>query len=142
MTFITFSPVEVIADVLTSITSRDAVKHIIVGPASHEQQQDGVVSLMDAGKGREELYVPLVRPRIQMRVIAPSLAECETIAQHIATAITNVNQRMVGHQASTGENYLVHTIVGSGGPSAHRDTEETWEYLLFAEALMGTVPIP
>ena len=141
MAVITFSPVEVFADVIRSLTDRDIVKHVVVGPANHVEQQEGVISILDAGVGRQELYLPLVYPRMQLRCIAPSMEECERIGRHVGFAFNDFPGRMIGHQDSDGNDYLVHTLTASGGPSAHRDTDNTWEYLMFAETMMGTIPV-
>jgi hypothetical protein len=99
------------------------------------------MSLMDAGNEGLESYLPLVKPRFQIRCIADTLERCEQIGRHAALTLDGIDGRMVVQQAN-GEAYLVHGVSVSGGPSAHRDTDGTWEYLLFAGALMGTSHVP
>jgi hypothetical protein len=142
MEILTFSPAEVMLDITRRITSEDVIPWIVVGPLSEEQQMAGGVSIMDAGQGQPENYLPLTRPRMQLRCIGPTLTRSEQIGQHIAESFRGVDNRTVGYQASSGMGYLVHSLMGSGGPSAHKNDEGTWEYLIFIEALMGTVPIP
>lgn len=137
----TLSPAEVFMDVVARVTQRDIVPHVIVGPADHHQQQGGVASIMDAGKEGIEPYLPLVKPRFQIRCIAPTLSRCEFIGTHVAYALGDVSTRLVARQVD-GVQYLVHSVTVTSGPSAHRDTDGTWEYLLFATALIGTTPIP
>jgi hypothetical protein len=142
MAVITFSPVEVFRDVVARHVDAAVVAHVVVGPLNDDQQKAGGVSLMDAGEARNELYAPLVWPRVQIRCIAPTLEETERIGRHVAFQLGGIRGRVVGEQTSTGDSYLVHTVNVNGGPSAHRDTDGTWEYLLFVETMMGTQPIP
>lgn len=136
----TLSPAEVMLDIVLSRTDRDVVPHVVVGKASHEQQQAGVVTLVDAGRGREELYAPLVRPRIQIRCLAPTMAESDALAGYVFERLHGLG-RTVATQESTGLQYLVHFINITGGPSQHFDTEETDEGLMFADTMMGTQPV-
>lgn len=135
------SPAEIFQSVLYNITDRAVVPHVVVGPASHDQQQAGVLSVMDAGAEAVEHYLPLVRPRFQIRCIAPTLERCEAIGRHTEQMLAGINTRVVGGQ-SDGDFYLVHSVTVSSAPSAHRDSDGTWEYLLFAGTMMGTSPIP
>jgi hypothetical protein len=135
-----FSPAEIFKNLVIERTARDVVKHVVVGPLSNAQQQEGGISIMDAGSGRDELYLPLAHPRLQLRCVGPSLDRSEQIGRHVAAALQDVLRFEVA-QDSTGEKYLVHTCTITG-PSAHRDTEGTWEYLVFADTMMGTQPIP
>jgi hypothetical protein len=75
-------------------TSRDICPHVVVGGLSQDEQAAGGVALMDAGNGTVEKYVPLLRPRIQLRCIAPSLAQVEVITRHVGDALTNVPPRI------------------------------------------------
>ena len=127
-------------DLVTSRTDREIAPHVVVGKASHEQQQAGVVTLVDAGQGREELYLPLIRPRFQIRCLAPTTAEADEIAQHVYERIHQLS-RVVATQESTQMQYLVHWVNVTGGPSQHFDTSETNEGLLFADTMIGTDPV-
>lgn len=136
------SPAEMMKWVVEEYTSRDICPHVVVGGLSQSEQEAGGVALMDAGNGTVEKYLPLVRPRVQLRCIAPSLAQVEVITRHVGDALTNVPPRIAAFQASTDEHYLLHYVMVSGGPSMHWDTEETWEGLLFADTMFSTTPIP
>lgn len=136
----TLSPVEVLRDVVRAHVGPDVVEHVVVGPLNHTQQQQGGVSLMDAGETRpEDQHV--VYPRTQLRVMGPSLDATERIARAVAFTLNGISGRTTGVQGSTGKSYLVHEITVNGGPSAHQDTPETWEYLVFIESMIGTTPI-
>jgi hypothetical protein len=137
-----FSPAEVFRDICTTYLDPSIVKAIAVGPLSEHEQLSGGISIMDAGSGADELYLPLIHPRFQIRCVAPTLERCELIGRHVGFQLNDLPNRIVGRQGSTGESYLVHTVAVNGGPSAHRDTEGTWEYLCFADTMMGTSPVP
>jgi hypothetical protein len=137
-----FSPVEVFKDVVRNAVVEEDVPFVKVGPLSPDEQRAGAVSVMDAGSGADEMYLPLIHPRFQLRCIAPTLESCERLGRHVGFALTLLPARVAGLQVSNGRTYLVHQIHVTGGPSAHRDTEGTWEYLLFADTMMGTVPVP
>jgi hypothetical protein len=134
------SPAEVFMVALRGLVDSTTVPHVVVGPLSFLQQQAGGVSLMDSGEVRSET-LPLVRPRLQVRCIAPTLGQCEVIGRTVELAIQTQSGRQIITQPSTGEQFLLHTMTVNGAPSAHRDTDSTWEYLLFAEAMMGTIPV-
>ena len=135
------SPVEIFMHLLIGISDRDVVPHVIVGPASHDEQQEGVASIMDASNEGIELYAPLVKPRFQVRCIGPTLSQSEEIGNHVAFRVNAAEGRHLIQQAN-GETYVVHSVYLSGGPSAHRDTDGTWEYLVFVGAIMGTSHVP
>ena len=137
---IPLSPAELVMNLIKNKTTRDDVPHVVVGPLSGQQQQEGGVTLTDSGQGRVELYLPLLRPRIQMRCIAPTLSDAEAIARTVYDAIHGTTREVVV-QESTGDTYLIHFLNVNGGPSAHLDTDETWEGLLFAEGMIGTSPV-
>lgn len=109
----------------------------LVGPADHTQQQEGVISLMAAGTVRPEPDLPLQWLRIQARCLAASLAVSAAIGQAVVGAVHAVTRAAV-RQPSDGQIYLVHCMFVNGGPSSHRDSEATWETLLFVEMLVGT----
>jgi hypothetical protein len=46
-------------------------------------------------------------------------------------------KRTVITQPSTDEEFLVHSIIWSGGPAGSKDTDESWEELLFLELMVG-----
>jgi len=140
--FSTFSPAEVFTSVVRAYTDPTVVPYVVTGPLSNDQQRAGGISIMDSGAGRQELYVPLIHPRMQLRCVAPSLEEVERIGRHTGFALDAIPGRVEAVQQSTGDTYLVHSIFVSGGPSGHMDSDETWEYLLFVEAMMGTIPVP
>lgn len=142
MPFTTLSPAEVFADVVKQFTDRDVIPHVVVGPLSEEQQRAGGISIMDAGLGKPDSTGLVTSPRMQLRCMGPNLGRVESIARHAGFNLDNIRGRVVAHQGSTNEDFLVHTVSVDSGPSAHRDTDETWEYLIFAEAMMGTTPVP
>lgn len=139
----TFSPIEVFRGLAQTRLDPAIVApaSIAVGPLNDAQQDAGGISIVDAGQGNAEVYLPLIRPRFQMRCVAPTLARCEEIGWHVAFTLHNLPPRIVAPQASSADLYLVHVVAVSSGPSAHRDTEGTWEYLVHADTMMGTEPV-
>ena len=100
------SPAEMMKWVLEQYTSRDVVPNIVVGGLSQTEQAEGGVALMDAGMGEPEKYLPLIRPRMQLRCIAPSLAQVDAITRHVGDALNQVPPRIAAYQGSTDEHYL------------------------------------
>lgn len=135
------SPAELFRNVVLEYTSRSIVPNVVVGGLSHLEQTNGGVAIMDAGQGEVEMYLPLIRPRLQLRCVAPTLAQVDVITRHVGLALNAIPPRITARQDSTDEEYLVHYIFVSGGPSAHWDSEETWEGLLFVDTMMSTVPV-
>ena len=110
---------------------------IRVGPCSHGQQQAGCISLMSAGLAELGTDLPLRRMRIEARCLAPELEQSETIGRELERVVDGAS-RVAVHQPSDGQDYLVHCMSVNGGPSSHRDSDVTWETLLFLEVLVGT----
>lgn len=137
----TISPSELMADVLTRLGLPDiAPGGIVVGPANDAQQQAGVVSIVDAGLPVVEKYKPLVWVRTQLRCLSGSLADADMIAHKVQESLHG-RVRLVARMASTDQRYLVHMVSVTSGPSMHFDSAETWETLLFAEAMISTDPL-
>jgi hypothetical protein len=113
---------------------------VVVGPTTDEQQQQGCVSIMDAGLAKQERYLPLVRVRTQVRVMGPSLSEVDRIARHVYGLLNGVGRHII-EQVSTGEQYLIHLTNVSAGPSAYFNSTEAWEEVLFTESLISTDPV-
>lgn len=109
-----------------------------VGALSDADQQAGAVSIMTAGMPRVEVYSPLVTVRPQFRCVAPSLVIADQLA--LAIQIGLPSGRQVVQQAD-GDSYLMHYLTIDSGPSMHFDSEETWETLIFGDAMFGTVPV-
>ena len=112
---------------------------VAIGSVSDDMIQSGCISLMDAGQPRRERYLPLVSVRPQIRCLAPSLDHIDRIARSVFDRLDQ-RGRLVAIQRSTGEEYLIHRINVDVGPSFHRDSDENWEALLFAEMLIGLEP--
>jgi hypothetical protein len=104
---------------------------LVVGPADHDEQQRGVVSIVSAGRTRPD-QTNLYWARVQLRCIAPSLDEADRIGWHMH-ALFYDQGRAVVTQPSTGVAYLIHRSRVAAGPSHHFDTPGTWEALLFIE---------
>ena len=135
------SPAELMKELIRTKTDAGIVPHVVVGPLSEEQQREGGLSIVTAGTAAEELYLPLIRPRIQIRCVGGSLGKSELMARHVAMKIDGLGRSEVT-QPSTGDRYLIHWVNVTGGPSDHFDTAETFEGLMFADTMMGTTPIP
>ncbi len=135
------SPAELIKDYLDRLCPPDlAPAGVVVGPANDRQQQAGVISLVDAGMPVVEFYVPTISVRTQARCLAGTLEGSDHIVRGLQAVLNGVG-RTVARMASTDRRYLIHRINVVGGPSMHYDSPETWETLLFAEVMYGTVPI-
>lgn len=135
------SPAEITRDVLRRWCDPDiAPEGVVVGPADDDMQQGGVVSITPAGLPKPELYTPLQWMRCQIRCLAGTLDLAETIGQAVQRDLHG-RGRTRARMASTDRWYLVHLINVVAGPSAHYDSPETWETLLFAEVLIGTQPV-
>lgn len=141
------SPALLIRDILVRIDPIGVP--VVVGPATDAQQQSGVVSLVDAGLPVVEDYVAVVWTRAQMRCLHGTLIGAEHISRAIQRVLTGRGRTLARQDVvtalgvSTGayDEYLVHLCRVTAGPSMHYDSPETWETLLFAEVMLGTVPV-
>lgn len=140
MTFRALSPIELFKSLCEVEMEGDLNGGVFVGPAPHAAQQLGTVQLMSAGLGRKEAYLPLQWQRIQIRCVAGSMIQAETIAGLLMLRLDNRN-RVTVSQVSNGHDYLIHSISIESGPSMHFDSPATWEVLLFAEIMVGTRPV-
>ena len=135
------SPSELLKSVLDQELPSELISGgVVIGSASDAQIQSGCISLMDAGQPQREAYLPLVSVRAQIRCLAPTLEHIDRIARGVYDRLDQ-RGRVVAVQRSTDEEYLIHRINVAVGPSFHRDSEENWESLLFAELLIGLEPV-
>lgn len=135
------SPAELLLSYLESTDIETlAPGGVVVGPANDEQQQQGVVQIVQSGMPKLSHYVRVTWARCQIRIIAPNLALSDQIAQHLA-GLCDRKSRLRVVMPSTGEEYLVHLMNVSAGPSQHYDSRETWENLLFVEFMVGLDPL-
>lgn len=111
----------------------------VVGGADDLQQQQGVVALMDAGDAGSELYAPLIKKRVQVRCVGPTLAEADAIGNYIYRLLHE--QRWLVLEDSAARLWFCHTIYCTVGPSHHIDSQETHESLLFAAVTLGDEPV-
>lgn len=133
------------SELLKSIIEQEIPSELIpggvaVGPVSDSQIQSGCISIMDAGQPLHERDLPLVRVRSQIRCLAPPLAHVDRIARAVYDRFDQ-RGRTVAVQRSTDEEYLIHSIAVTVGPSHHRDSDENFEALLFVEMLIGLDPV-
>lgn len=112
----------------------------IVGGASDEEQDAGVVSLMDAGDQKLEQYAPLLWKRVQVRCLAPTLDQVDRIGNHVYDLLSD--QKWLVLTDSTGTKWFVHGIYVNVGSSHHIDSSATWESLLFCVVCVGRDPVP
>ncbi len=135
------SPAELVHDLLSRLGDPDlAPAGVIVGPANDAQQQAGVVSITAAGLPLEERYLPLQWMRAQIRCLAGTLEQADSLAQGVQRDLHG-RTRTILRMASTDQRYLLHLANVTSGPSYHYDSPETWETLLFAEILIGNQPL-
>lgn len=111
----------------------------VVGPADDDMQQQGVISLMDAGDTKREDYAPLLWKRVQVRCMGPSLEKCDDIGQWAFELLND--QRWLELADERGRVWFVHLITVTVGPSHHFDSTETWESLMFANVTVGRDPV-
>lgn len=148
ITDLPLSPAEVAFDLLSrygstigaEIPNSTSLVTAVVGPANDEQQQGGVVSFMGAGLPVIEKYTPVQWHRAQMRCLAGDLATADYISSLVQRDVHGI-VRKVCYQSSNDSWYLVHLSNVVAGPSMHFDSAETWETLLFAELMIGDVPV-
>jgi len=132
------SPAELVKDVLDRWGDPDiAPAGVIVGPASDAMQQAGVVSIMAAGLPVVEKYTPIQWCKAQIRCLAGTLDQADTIAQAVQRDLHGVVRKRA-RMKSTDRWYLVHSAYVTAGPSMHYDSPATWETLLFAEVMIST----
>lgn len=136
------SPAELVQDILTRLGEPNyAPGGIVVGPLTDAAQQAGGVSITQAGLPNVERYVPIQWMRCQIRALAPTLDLADRLGQATQRNLHNMPNRVVARMASTDRRYLIHLSAVTAGPSQHYDSPETWESLLFAEIMIGTIPL-
>jgi hypothetical protein len=136
----TVSPAELLCGFINDNASAAVVPGgAVVGGADDTQQQEGVVALMDAGDAEAELYAPIVKKRVQVRCVGPTLAEADAIGSYIFELLNN--QRWLVLEDSEERLWYCHTIYCSIGASHHIDSAETKESLLFVVITLGREPV-
>lgn len=135
------SPAELLKIFIDTYADQDVLPAgAVVGGADDNEQQAGVVAIMDAGNTKNELYAPLLWKRCQLRCMAGSLYDVDKIGNYVFQLL-NDQQNLV-MQDSQDVKWFVHGIYCTTGPSHHIDSSETWESLLFANITVGSNPIP
>lgn len=136
------SPAELLRIILLNEVDARIVRGsppVIVGPATNEQQQAGVVSVTDSGPLRAERYIPVVYPRLQIRCMAHAIDVSDRIGYHVHDILQNRHRQVVTD--STDTQWLVHRVAVLSGPSLHFDSQATWEQLMFVEMMVGREPV-
>ena len=138
-----FSPLEVFgAFVQTILGAEVPAGGVVVGPATKEQQAAGVVCVMPTGTWRNDTSSLVVWQRLNVRCIAPSFADAESIGQHVYLSFnTEGRHRHILAQASNGHTYLVHAANPSVGTPFYNSDDSVWEFLVVVEALFGLGPV-
>lgn len=134
------SPSELMMNMLEGVVDEGIVPTIVVGPTTDAQQQEGVVSLLDAGIPRQERYAPLIWIRTQIRIQSPTMSSTDLMTNHIYSLLHQKGRQIV-EQPSTGEKYLIHMTNITSGMSGPTVSADLCEALLFAESLIATEPI-
>jgi hypothetical protein len=111
----------------------------VVGGADDDEQNQGVVAIMDAGNTRDELYAPLLWKRCQLRCMAPSLEHADRIGNHLFDLCND--QRNLVLEDSFKRLWFVYGIYCTTGPSHHIDSTEVWEDLLMANITVSRDPV-
>lgn len=134
------SPAELLMSFIDEQADRSIVPAgAVVGGADANQQEAGVVALMDAGDAKLELYAPLLWKRVQVRCMGPSLDRIDTMGNHVFDLLND--QKWLELSDSAGKVWFVHGIYCSVGPSHHIDSQATFESLLFATVCVGRDPV-
>jgi len=113
---------------------------VVEGPADAIQQERGVLVLSDVGLAGRELYANTTRRRVSVRCLAKTIDRAGLIAQRLVTACDRKSRIQV-RQPSDGQVYLVLFMEVNGGPTLHRDSEVTWEELVFVEMWIHMTPV-
>jgi hypothetical protein len=137
---IPLSPPELLLCLLERDVEQAICSNVIVGPATQDQQQAGVISITPAGLSTISDHMPLKWVRLQVRCIHHQLAAAEQIGEHVFQLLHTRHRELVT-QPSSGNTYLVHHTKCVAGPSTHWDSAATWESLAFYELLIGTQPV-
>lgn len=111
----------------------------MAGPLDHEQQQAGAVNIVLAGRPRVDDTGLLVDARLQLRCVGPTIDVVDRIA-FVVDLVCQTISREPARQAN-GDEYLVHRVNPVAGPSWHRDSNMTWEGLVFVELKAGLDPL-
>ncbi len=128
------------AELVKFVLDNEAVgTTVVVGPASNAQQQEGVISIVQAGLPVIEKYAAIQWMRCQVRCLSSTLQGADRIAWAVQAKLHG-RQRVLAVQGSTNETFLIHLMNITAGPSMHYDTPETHETLLFAEIMIGSEP--
>lgn len=132
--------------VMTILRGEDTLKDVApggvtVGAPEQDKQQLGAVAVAPAGQSRNEKYLPLVRQLIGVRCIATSEVVAERMAGEVKRLLHEVRRRVIA-QPSTDQQYLIHWITVTGGPSLVAGvTEDFKEVSLIIEVMVGTEPV-
>jgi len=117
-----------------------AVGGVRAGPADNIQQEAGVLVLADVGSAGKELWTNSTRRRISIRCLGPTIEHVGRLSRLVIDACHKKN-RITQRLPSDDKKYLIHWMEVNGGPSLHRDSEVTWEMLVFVELWVHTVAI-
>lgn len=107
----------------------------VVGPADNNQQQAGVISITEGGLAGVDKSGLTTSIRLQFRCLAATPEQVDRIERAIHTVIHGRTRTVV--RDSSGAYYLFHWMAINGGPTTHRDSDVTWEGLMYAEVLIG-----
>jgi hypothetical protein len=117
-----------------------AVGGVTAGAASNFEQEHGVLSLTDAGIASRELYTSTTRRRISIRCLSPTVDQTEQLSRLVIDACHR-KHRVQQRLPSDGQVYLILFMEINGGPTMHRDSEVTWEMLVYVELWVHTIPV-
>lgn len=117
-----------------------AMGGVRAGPADNVQQEAGVLVLADVGTAGREKYTPTTRRRISIRCLGPTIEHVGKLSRLVIDVCDKKN-RVTQRLPSDDKKYLIHWMEINGGPSMHRDSEVTWEMLVFVELWVHTEPI-
>jgi hypothetical protein len=113
---------------------------VIVGPVNQDQITAGCIRITQLGEAKEERYVPVLYARLEIRVLAPSLATVDELAQKLK-ALYNDRNRVTVTQGSNGLRYLVHSIGVDSGPTPQYNSPEYFASLIRTRLMIGTMAL-
>jgi hypothetical protein len=112
---------------------------IFVGGATYEAEKQGAISIFSGGINTVERHVPMLRSRLRIACVHPTLTQAELIQRTVQAAIHGA-VNVLTPLLSDGHYYRISSMFVAGGPTL-RQTEELWETDLFAELYVSAIAV-
>lgn len=144
--YISLSPVELFATYIRNriaddlINGRDAgilPENVKPGSLTITQQKQGAASIVEAGRPRLELTLPILWQRLAVRCSGEKYADADRIANYIRDLVDKYN-RIAVTQPSNGHTYLIYTMHVSTGNTVQVADQKTFETIQYVQLSIGT----